>query len=103
MAVSMIHLDYVAHSCVQALLNDVWTGSIKNLDITTRNFLLAMVFPPYLMTFDFRNESELKNMVQTTADEPVTVVSLSMALPSTIKFDSSDSGSEDGDGKNKRP
>ena len=26
MAVSMMHLEFVSHSCVQALLNDVWTG-----------------------------------------------------------------------------
>ena len=80
MAVSMMHLDFVAHSSVQALLNDVWTGSIKNLDITTRDFLLTMIFPPYLMTFDFRKESELKDMVQAAADEQITPIPLALSL-----------------------
>lgn len=95
MAVSMKHLEFVAHSSVQALLNDVWTGSIKNLDITTQDFLLTMIFPPYLTTFDFRNESELKDMVQANTDQPMEAISLSLPLVNPIKRDNNGSDDEE--------
>ena len=94
MAVSMKHLEFVAHSSVQALLNDVWTGSIKNLDITTKDFLLTMIFPPYLTTFDFRNENELKDMVQANSDKPMEAISLALPLATPIKRDKHDSDDE---------
>ena len=99
MAVSMRHLEFVAHSSVQALLNDVWTGSIKNLDITTRDFLLTMIFPPYLITFDFRNETELKSMVQANTDQPIEAISLSLPLATPIKHDKSDDDDEENLGR----
>ncbi|XP_066935830.1 transient receptor potential cation channel subfamily M member-like 2 [Clytia hemisphaerica] len=83
MAVSMMHLEFVSHSCVQALLNDVWTGYIKDSDITTRDFLLTMLFPPYLMTYNFRTENETKDMIQMAENEdsgPTTIQSITMGL-----------------------
>ncbi|XP_066912898.1 transient receptor potential cation channel subfamily M member-like 2 isoform X3 [Clytia hemisphaerica] len=88
MAVSMMHLEFVSHSCVQALLNDVWTGYIKDSDITTRDFLLTMLFPPYLTTFDFRTENEMKDMIQMAEDEdsgPPTIQAITMGLPLASK------------------
>jgi len=83
LAVGTNDLEFVSHSCVQALLNDVWTGSIKNLDITTRDFLLTIFFPPYLLTFDFRTESEMKDMIHMADEAPMSVpmASMGLALP----------------------
>lgn len=77
-AVKSGQLQFVSHSAVQSLLNDVWTGSIKNVDISTAEFLLSVVFPPYLYSFDFRTESEMKDMI-TTEEQPATT--LAPALP----------------------
>ena len=65
LAVASGHREFVAHSSVQILLNDVWTGAMKQRDITTRQIMLALFCPPYICKkFDFRTESELKEMAR---------------------------------------
>ncbi|XP_057292178.1 transient receptor potential cation channel subfamily M member 3-like isoform X1 [Hydractinia symbiolongicarpus] len=65
LAIASNHKEYVSHSAVQVLLNDVWTAAIKQKDITSAQVLTAMFFPPYICyKFDFRNSAELKKMVK---------------------------------------
>ena len=61
-------MEYVSHSSVQMLLNDVWTGALKQTDLTARELLFGIFCPPYLYSFDFRTESELERMVITSQD-----------------------------------
>lgn len=69
-AVNSNHLEFVAHSCVQVLLNDVWTGElVEKDDVSIYHFLLAIVFPPYLTTFNFRNARKEKKNVVSIVDE----------------------------------
>lgn len=55
--------EFVAHSSVQQLLNDVWTGALKIREVSTFSLLLAMLPPPLIWQFKFRNTKELKKMV----------------------------------------
>ena len=56
LAVASLYLEYVSHSSVQILLNDVWTGALKRADITSKECFLGIIFPPYILTFDFVDE-----------------------------------------------
>ena len=97
MAVSTDHLEFVSHSCVQTLLNEVWTGPIKSLGTKTSDFLLTFLFPPFLLSFNFRTESEMKGMIQM---EDESVSALKSAISTTFSMvggddsDSSDSEQE---------
>lgn len=55
--------EFVAHSSVQQLLNNVWTGALKTREVSTFSLLFAMFFPPLIWQFKFRNTKELKKMV----------------------------------------
>ena len=55
--------EFVAHSSVQQLLNDVWTGALKIREVSTFSLLLAIFCPPLIYRFKFRNTTELKQMV----------------------------------------
>lgn len=60
--------EFVSHSSVQQLLNDVWTGAIKSREVSTRSLLLAIFLPPLICQFDFRNKSEIKRMIHVEDD-----------------------------------
>ena len=48
LAVSQKHQEFVAHSCAQYLLTDVWTGKMKLQNVTKRDYmkiLIAICFP----------------------------------------------------------
>lgn len=55
--------EFVAHSSVQQLLNDVWTGALKTREVSTFSLLLAIFCPPLIYRFKFKNTTELKQMV----------------------------------------
>ena len=55
--------EFVAHSSVQQLLNDVWTGALKTREVSTISLLLAIFCPPLIYQFKFKNTTELKQMV----------------------------------------
>ena len=57
------------------------------MDITTRDFLLAMLFPPYIMTFDFRTENEMKDMVQGSRLPAIEAISIGLPLASKTHGD----------------
>ena len=60
--------EFVAHSSVQQLLNDAWTGVLKSREVSTFSLLLAIIFPPLICRFKFRNKTELKHMVHVKDD-----------------------------------
>ena len=62
------HEEFVAHSSVQHLLSDVWTGTLKTREVSTSSLILAMFWPPLIWKFDFRNTEELKTMVHVGDD-----------------------------------
>ena len=60
--------EFIAHSSVQQLLHDVWTGALKTREVSTFALLLAMFCPPLIWQFKFRNTKELKKMVHVEDD-----------------------------------
>lgn len=61
--------EFIAHSSVQQLLNDVWTGAIKTREVPAHVILAAILFPPLIGRFDFRDMSEIKKMASTEVNE----------------------------------
>jgi len=61
--------EFIAHSSVQQLLNDVWTGAIKSREVPAHVILAAILFPPLIGRFDFRDMSEIKKMASTEVNE----------------------------------
>ena len=56
-----------------------------------------MLFPPYLNTFDFRTENEMKDMVQMVEDEedgPPMIQAITMGLPLASKKDDENENDE---------
>ena len=77
----------------------LFLGYIKDLDITTRDFLLTMLFPPYLTQFKFRTENEMKDMVQMAEDEdsgPPTIQAFTMGLPLASKANDEENENDQG-------
>ena len=60
--------EFVAHSSVQQLLQDVWTGALKTREVSIFSLLLAMFCPPLIWQFKYRNTKELKKMVHVEDD-----------------------------------
>ena len=60
--------EFVAHSSVQQLLNNAWTGVLKSREVSTFSLLLAIICPPLICRFKFRNKTELKHMVHVEDD-----------------------------------
>ena len=55
--------EFIAHSSVQQLLNDVWTGVLKSRELSIFPLLLAIFCPPLIYRFKFRNKTELQHMI----------------------------------------
>ena len=60
--------EFFAHSSVQQLLSDVWTGALKSREVSLFSLLLAIICPPLICRFKFRNKAELKHMAQVEDD-----------------------------------
>ena len=56
--------EFISHTCVQQLLNDVWMGGIKTKDLSIFSLLSVVIFPPLIFRLDFRNKLELKKTVR---------------------------------------
>ena len=76
--------EFVAHSSVQQLLQDVWTGALKTREVSIFSLLLAMFCPPLIWQFKFRNTKELKKMVHVKDDFDVDVMKKKLQSQRTI-------------------
>ncbi|RUS83212.1 hypothetical protein EGW08_009023 [Elysia chlorotica] len=65
LAVIANHRPFIAHTCCQVLLNDLWIGGLRMRKNTSLKVILGIVFPPYILALDFKSKEELQLMPQT--------------------------------------
>ncbi|KAA0724289.1 Transient receptor potential cation channel subfamily M member 1 [Triplophysa tibetana] len=54
LAVAAKHRDFIAHTCSQMLLTDMWMGSLRMGKNPGLKVILNLVFPPFILLLDFR-------------------------------------------------
>ncbi|XP_048733275.2 transient receptor potential cation channel subfamily M member 1-like isoform X2 [Ostrea edulis] len=65
LAVDAMHQDFVAHTCCQTLINDLWMGGLRMRKNSSLKVLLGIFIPPYAMALEFKTKEELQLMPQT--------------------------------------
>ncbi|KAH9513283.1 hypothetical protein Btru_034539 [Bulinus truncatus] len=65
LAVLANHRQFIAHTCCQMLLNDLWIGGLQMRKDSTVKVILGIIFPPFLFALDFKSKEELQLMPQT--------------------------------------
>lgn len=65
LAVAANHREFVAHTCCQMLLNDMWMGGLRMRKNTALKVILGIFLPPYILLLEFKSKEELQLMPQT--------------------------------------
>ncbi|XP_061172975.1 transient receptor potential cation channel subfamily M member 3-like isoform X2 [Saccostrea echinata] len=65
LAVDAMHQDFVAHTCCQTLINDLWMGGLRMRKNSSLKVILGILIPPYAMALEFKSKEELQLMPQT--------------------------------------
>ncbi|XP_023672886.1 transient receptor potential cation channel subfamily M member 1-like [Paramormyrops kingsleyae] len=60
LAVAAKHRDFIAHTCSQMLLTDMWMGCLRFGKNPGLKVILGIIFPPLILFLDFRIGEELK-------------------------------------------
>uniref|UniRef100_A0A2C9JU93 TRPM SLOG domain-containing protein n=1 Tax=Biomphalaria glabrata TaxID=6526 RepID=A0A2C9JU93_BIOGL len=68
LAVLANHRQFIAHTCCQMLLNDLWIGGLCMRKYSTIKVILGIIFPPFLFALDFKTKEELQLMPQTVEE-----------------------------------
>ncbi|XP_069574557.1 transient receptor potential cation channel subfamily M member 1-like [Brachyistius frenatus] len=54
LAVAAKHRDFIAHTCSQMLLTDMWMGCLRMGKSNSLKVILGIIFPPAILLMDFR-------------------------------------------------
>ncbi|KAM3626264.1 uncharacterized protein V6R79_025949 [Siganus canaliculatus] len=54
LAVAAKHRDFIAHTCSQMLLTDMWMGSLRMGKSNSLKVILGIIFPPAILLLEFR-------------------------------------------------
>uniref|UniRef100_A0A3Q3MZN4 Uncharacterized protein n=1 Tax=Mastacembelus armatus TaxID=205130 RepID=A0A3Q3MZN4_9TELE len=54
LAVAAKHREFIAHTCSQMLLTDMWMGSLRMGKSNSLQVILGIIFPPAILLLDFR-------------------------------------------------
>ncbi|KAJ8304156.1 hypothetical protein KUTeg_017739 [Tegillarca granosa] len=65
LAVAANHRQFIAHTCCQILLNDMWMGGLQMRKNSSLKVILGILMPLYIMALDFKSKEELQLMPQT--------------------------------------
>lgn len=65
LAVDAMHQDFVAHTCCQTLINDLWMGGLRMRKNSSLKVIVGIFIPPYAMALEFKTKEELQLMPQT--------------------------------------
>uniref|UniRef100_A0A8C4QA85 Transient receptor potential cation channel, subfamily M, member 1a n=1 Tax=Eptatretus burgeri TaxID=7764 RepID=A0A8C4QA85_EPTBU len=60
LAVAAKHRDFIAHTCSQMLLNNMWMGALSVRKNCFMKVTLGILFPPYILTLEFKNQENEK-------------------------------------------
>ena len=64
LAIATKQKDFVAHSAIQGILNDAWTGAITSRHIQAREVIAIICFPFLLLNVEIRTQEEMESMIQ---------------------------------------
>ncbi|XP_041074255.1 transient receptor potential cation channel subfamily M member 1-like [Polyodon spathula] len=59
LAVAAKHRDFIAHTCSQMLLTDMWMGCLKMRKNPGLKVIMGIVFPPTIVFLEFRTNEDL--------------------------------------------
>uniref|UniRef100_A0A8C1TPQ7 Transient receptor potential cation channel, subfamily M, member 1a n=1 Tax=Cyprinus carpio TaxID=7962 RepID=A0A8C1TPQ7_CYPCA len=59
LAVAAKHRDFIAHTCSQMLLTDMWMGCLRVGKSNGLKVILGIIFPPTILLLDFRTGDDL--------------------------------------------
>uniref|UniRef100_H2YVV7 TRPM SLOG domain-containing protein n=1 Tax=Ciona savignyi TaxID=51511 RepID=H2YVV7_CIOSA len=91
LAVAAKHRDFIAHPCVQLLLNDLWMGGLSVRKNSSLKVILGILAPPTILMLEFKTHEELQLMPQTVAEHLHEVSSISSSVERSVAFSSSSS------------
>ncbi|XP_051548313.1 transient receptor potential cation channel subfamily M member 1-like [Myxocyprinus asiaticus] len=63
LAVAAKHRDFIAHTCSQMLLTDMWMGSLRMGKNPGLKVILSLIFPPLILLLDFRLGDDMSHQV----------------------------------------
>ncbi|XP_008400927.1 transient receptor potential cation channel subfamily M member 1-like isoform X2 [Poecilia reticulata] len=75
LAVAAKHRDFIAHTCSQMLLTDMWMGCLRMGKSNSLKVILGIIFPPAILLLEFRlgdetsHHSSKENTTGKTKDE----------------------------------
>ncbi|XP_034018663.1 transient receptor potential cation channel subfamily M member 1-like [Thalassophryne amazonica] len=58
LAVAAKHRDFIAHTCSQMLLTDMWMGCLRMGKSNSLKVIVGIIFPPIILLLDFRTGDE---------------------------------------------
>ncbi|TRY90810.1 hypothetical protein DNTS_009691 [Danionella cerebrum] len=69
LAVAAKHRDFIAHTCSQMLLTDMWMGCLRVGKTNGFKVILGIIFPPFILLLDFRTGDDLSYQNSKEKDE----------------------------------
>uniref|UniRef100_H2T3X9 Transient receptor potential cation channel, subfamily M, member 1a n=1 Tax=Takifugu rubripes TaxID=31033 RepID=H2T3X9_TAKRU len=70
LAVAAKHRDFIAHTCSQMLLTDMWMGCLRMGKSNSLKVILGIIFPPAILLLDFRLGDEASNRPNRNNEDP---------------------------------
>uniref|UniRef100_A0A8P4G7C0 Transient receptor potential cation channel, subfamily M, member 3 n=1 Tax=Dicentrarchus labrax TaxID=13489 RepID=A0A8P4G7C0_DICLA len=64
LAVAAKHRDFIAHTCSQMLLTDMWMGRLRMRKNSGLKVILGLLLPPSILSLEFKNKDEMSYMPQ---------------------------------------
>ncbi|XP_041420165.1 transient receptor potential cation channel subfamily M member 3 isoform X3 [Xenopus laevis] len=64
LAVAAKHRDFIAHTCSQMLLTDMWMGRLRMRKNSSLKVILGILLPPSILSLEFKNKDEMPYMSQ---------------------------------------
>ncbi|XP_043572483.1 transient receptor potential cation channel subfamily M member 3 isoform X2 [Chiloscyllium plagiosum] len=62
LAVAAKHRDFIAHTCSQMLLTDMWMGRLRIRKNSSLKVILGILLPPSILSLEFKNKNEMSYM-----------------------------------------
>ncbi|XP_078251400.1 transient receptor potential cation channel subfamily M member 3 isoform X4 [Rhinoraja longicauda] len=70
LAVAAKHRDFIAHTCSQMLLTDMWMGRLRMRKNSSLKVILGILLPPSILSLEFKNKNEM-SYVPHTQESPL--------------------------------
>uniref|UniRef100_A0A8C5PWG0 Transient receptor potential cation channel subfamily M member 3 n=1 Tax=Leptobrachium leishanense TaxID=445787 RepID=A0A8C5PWG0_9ANUR len=64
LAVAAKHRDFIAHTCSQMLLTDMWMGRLRMRKNSGLKVILGILLPPSILSLEFKTKDEMPYMSQ---------------------------------------